>query len=172
MIEEHFGDGSKWGVDIEYLYEDKRLGTAGSLSLLPEVPADPLIVMNGDVLTKLDFKRVVGYHQNRGVLATMCVRDYDVQVPFGVVQMQDEFITGIEEKPVHRHFVNAGIYVLDPEVLSYIPRDTFFDMPDLFKLLIEDERKTSAFPIQEYWVDIGDREDLQQAQSAFSTVFE
>jgi dTDP-glucose pyrophosphorylase len=171
MIEEHFGDGSKWGVNIEYLYEDKRMGTAGALSLLPEVPDCPLLVMNGDLLTKLDFVRVLDYHQNQNVLGTMCVRDHDVQVPFGVVKMEDDRITDIEEKPVHRHFVNAGVYVLEPEALSYVPQDTFFDMPDLFKRLIDDGRGATAFPIQEYWMDVGQREDFQQAQNEFDKVF-
>ena len=171
MIEEHFGDGSKWGVDIEYLYEDKRLGTAGALSLLPTVPDCPLLVMNGDLLTKLEFARVLDYHQNQNVLGTMCVRNHDVQVPFGVVKMEDERITDIEEKPVHRHFVNAGVYVLEPEALSYVPQDTFFDMPELFKRLIDDGRGATAFPIQEYWMDVGQREDFQQAQNEFNNVF-
>jgi len=171
MIEEHFGNGSKWGVDIQYLYEDKRLGTAGPLSLLPGVPDCPLLVMNGDLLTKVNFARVLEYHRDQDVLGTMCVRDYDVQVPFGVVKMQDERITEIEEKPIHRHFVNAGVYVLEPEVLSFIPSDTFCDMPDLFKRLINEKRGATAFPIQEYWMDVGQHEDLQQVQNEFDQVF-
>lgn len=171
MIEEHFGDGSKWGVDIEYLYENKRLGTAGPLSLLSDVPDCPLLVMNGDLLTNLKLARVLEYHRSQNVMGTMCVREHDVQVPFGVVQMQNERITDIEEKPVHRYFINAGVYVLEPEALSYVPHDTFFDMPDLFKCLINDDRGTSAFPIQEYWMDVGQREDFQQAQDEFDQVF-
>jgi dTDP-glucose pyrophosphorylase len=171
MIEEYFGDGTRWGIDIQYLYEEKRLGTAGPLSLLPDVPDCPLLVMNGDLLTNLPFGRVLDYHQDRNVLGTMCVRDHDMQVPFGVVQMEDERITDIEEKPVYSYFVNAGVYVLDPQALSYVPHDTFFDMPDLFKRLIGEQRGAATFPIQEYWMDIGHREDFQQAQNEFDNVF-
>jgi NDP-sugar pyrophosphorylase family protein len=127
--------------------------------------------MNGDLLTKLNFARVLDYHHNQNVLGTMCVRDHDVQVPFGVVKMEAERITDIEEKPVHRHFVNAGVYVLEPQALSYVPQDTFFDMPELFKRLIDDGREAAAFPIQEYWMDVGQREDFQQAKNEFDKVF-
>jgi dTDP-glucose pyrophosphorylase len=172
MIEDYFADGSNWGVDIQYIKENKRLGTAGALSLLPETNELPLVVMNGDVLTKVNFQSLLDFHKEQETNATMCVREYDFQVPYGVVQVEHNQIIKIEEKPVHRFFVNAGIYVLSPRILDLIPRQTFFDMPGLFEKMMERKMETTAFPIREYWLDIGQVGDFKQANGDYSGEFQ
>jgi dTDP-glucose pyrophosphorylase len=163
MIKNHFGDGSKWNVSIEYLEESEKLGTAGSLSLLNAADDLPIIVMNGDVLTQVNFDNLVAFHAEQKAKAMMCVRAYDFQVPYGVVHTNNMRITAIKEKPTHKFFVNAGIYVLEPDVLSLIPKESYFDMPQLFELLIERGQDTAVFPIREYWMDIGKMDDYQRA---------
>jgi dTDP-glucose pyrophosphorylase len=172
MVKAHFGDGSKWNCQIEYLEEKNRLGTAGALSLLPERPSAPMIVMNGDLLTKVNFASMVDFHQEQGGLATMGVREYDLQVPYGVVEISDGRIAALTEKPVHTFFVNAGIYVVDPAILNIIPKNKFFDMTDLFNHLIKDEKPTAVFPIREYWLDIGKPDDFARANGEFSDIFD
>lgn len=169
MLKDHFGDGSRWGVEINYLHEDKRLGTAGALSLLPEAPDRPVLVMNGDLLTKVRFDNLLDFHLEHSALGTMAVREYDFQVPYGVVRLDGTNILAIEEKPVQRFFVNAGIYVLSPQAVSLIPRDTFFDMPTLFEQLMQAGHTTSAYPLREYWLDIGRIEEFERAQREWHT---
>jgi dTDP-glucose pyrophosphorylase/CBS domain-containing protein len=171
LIEAHFGDGSRWGVQIDYLREDKKLGTAGSLSLLPEKPSAPILVMNGDVLTKVNFQQLLDFHLEHRASATMCVREYDYQVPYGVVKLDQHRILSIEEKPIQLFFVNAGIYVLGPEVLDLIPQDDYFDMPSLFEKLVAQKRETAVFPIREYWLDVGRMDDFERAQGEYAKVF-
>ena len=164
MIREHFGDGERWGVQVDYLHESARLGTAGALSLLPDKPTAPVIVMNGDLLTRLDFDNLLQYHEAQNAAATMTVREYDFRVPYGVVRIEGERIVTVEEKPVMKFFVNAGIYVLSPDVLDYLPHDANFDMPALFETLIAKGRFTAAYPLREYWIDIGQVDDLERAK--------
>lgn len=171
MVKDYFGDGSRWGVEIRYLEEDQKLGTAGALSLLPQKPKAPLLVMNGDVLTKVNFRQLLDFHATHDAMATMCVREYDFQVPYGVVRMDNHRITGIDEKPVQRFFVNAGIYVLSPEALSAIPQAGYFDMPTLFETLITNNEEAVVFPIREYWLDIGQLADYDRANGEFMQVF-
>jgi len=171
MIKDRFGSGSEWGVQIEYLCEDKRLGTAGPLSLLPETPKEPVLVVNGDLLTTVDFGHFVGYHREHSASATMGVRRHHTKIPYGVVEIEDQKILNIEEKPTRLYFVNAGMYVLEPAVLEQIPDHTFFDMTDLFQNLVDQGREVTAYPIQEYWQDIGKEEDLEQAEANFGEVF-
>lgn len=171
MIESYFGDGSQWDVQIDYLRENKKLGTAGALSLISEKSELPILVMNGDVLTKVNFQQLLEFHTEHKASATMCVREYDYQVPFGVVKLDQHRILSIEEKPVQRFFVNAGIYVLEREALEMIPHDTHLDMPSLFELLIMREMETAVFPIREYWLDIGRIDDFERANGEYSEVF-
>ena len=171
MIKDYFKDGSKFGVNIEYVEEKKRMGTAGSLSLLKERPKEPFFVMNGDLLTTLNYEHFLDYHISNNSIATMAVKEYEIQVPFGVVNLEDNRIVSIEEKPIHKFFVNAGIYVLSPECLDYIPKDEYFDMPSLFKKLIEDNKKTVSFPIREYWMDIGRLEEYERANREYWNYF-
>ncbi len=171
VVAEHFGDGSRWGVEIRYINEPERMGTAGAVGLLPEKPAAPVIVMNGDLLTKINFASLLNFHSAHGATATMCVREYDLQVPYGVVKLKEHRLLSVEEKPVHRFFVNAGIYVLSPEAVSMIP-PTFYDMPTLFEKLVAEGRETAVFPIREYWLDIGHLADLEKANGEFDVHFE
>lgn len=172
MIKAHFGDGANWSCDIRYIEENERLGTAGALALLPEAPVKPLVVMNGDVLTTVNFTSLLDFHAEHKSAATMCVREYDFQVPYGVVLIEDHRITGIAEKPVHTFFVNAGIYALDPETVARVPRNQPCDMPDLFARVIADGKTTAAFPIREYWMDIGRLDDFQRANGDYTKIFE
>jgi dTDP-glucose pyrophosphorylase len=173
MIAEHFGSGDRWGVQIDYLREEMPLGTAGALTLLPARPQHPLVVMNGDLMTRASFASILDFHARHGGLATMAVREYDLQIPYGVVTVDNGEVVGVEEakagrivrideKPMQRFFVNAGIYVLSPEALDHLPAKTPFDMPALFDHL----RKvgpTMAFPLREFWMDIGEHDALQVA---------
>lgn len=172
VILNHFEDGSRLGVRIRYIQETKRMGTAGALSLLPETFEEPIIVMNGDLLTNINFEHLLNYHLTADAVATMCVRSYDFQVPYGVVEMRGATIENIVEKPVHSFYVNAGIYVLNPQAVSLIPKDEFFDMPDLFQTLIRSERKICSFPIKGYWLDIGRSDDFNRANSEYEDVFD
>jgi dTDP-glucose pyrophosphorylase len=171
MVKKYFGDGSRWGVNISYIEEEKRLGTAGALSLLPEITTLPLLVMNADVLTKVNFKHLLDFHEENKSVATMCVREYEFQVPFGVVQLDSYRLKNILEKPIHQFFVNAGIYVLNPEAVSMVPKNDYFDMPNLFDKLLQKQVATTAFPIHEYWVDIGRKDDLERANGDYDKVF-
>ena len=175
MIEDYFGDGSKWGVSIKYLREDKRLGTAGSINLLPEKPDLPFVVMNGDLLTKIDFDQLIKFHMNNNKLsnamATMCVREYNMQIPYGVIQKEGNRLTRLDEKPVQRFFVNGGIYVFEPDVMDMIPKDKYFDMTDLFDDMMEKDYKTVIFQIREYWMDIGHKKDFEIADGEYGEIF-
>ncbi|WP_297443251.1 nucleotidyltransferase family protein [Sulfurimonas sp.] len=171
MIKEYFGDGSALGVNIDYIEESKRLGTAGALSLIEERPQEPFFVMNADLLTNVNFEHLLDFHSFEKSVATMCVREYDYQVPYGVIQTDGSRILSIAEKPVHKFFVNAGIYVLSPQAFEYIPKGEFYDMPTLFEDIIKDELKTISFPIHEYWLDIGRMSDFEQAQVEYKEIF-
>jgi len=165
QVRAHFGDGSKWGVRIEYLEERQPLGTAGALGFLDRTVIEaPLLMMNGDLLTRLDFGQLVDYHDENSGLATMCVREYDFQIPYGVVHGSGTQVTEIIEKPVHKFIVNGGIYVLEPEVLDRCRPEEAFDMPSLLHQVISDGHKVNMFPIHEYWLDIGRIEEYERAQ--------
>lgn len=171
MIRKHFGNGSRWNVKIKYIKENKVLGTAGPLSLLPSKPKAPLIVMNGDLLTNIRFDQLLEFHSDNSSMATMAVREYDFQVPYGVVRTGEHQILQIDEKPVQRFLVNAGVYVLEPQALAYLPKNTFYDMPQLFDLLIKKKMPVTAFPIREYWLDIGHKDDLERANGDYFSIF-
>jgi len=166
MIEEYFGDGSKWQVKIEYLRENTPLGTAGALSLLQPTPAHPILVTNGDVMTDIRYGEVLDFHnRHAGASATMAVRLHEWQHPFGVVNIRGVDIVGFEEKPTVRTHINAGIYVLDPEALGYLSQGGNCDMPTLFERLQQDSRRTIVYPMYEPWLDVGRPDDLSHARS-------
>ena len=171
IVQNYFGDGSAFGVNIEYVFEKKRMGTAGALSLMDDFFDEPFFVMNGDLLTNVNFEHFLNFHLENDAIATMGVREYEQQVPFGVVNQQEGKILSIEEKPMQRHYVNAGIYVLNPKVLSYIPKDQFYDMPQLFCDLIHAKKEPASFPVHEYWLDIGQMHQLQRAREEYGEVF-
>lgn len=168
MIEDAFGEGGKWGVKIKYFRESDLLGTAGSLSFLRGKLEQPAIVMNGDLITDLDFLDLLRFHNEKGAAATMGVVPYEVQIPYGVVHCDGEKISSIVEKPVVRSLANAGIYVLSPRVYSEIPENTRYDMPMLFEKLLEKGEMTCAYQIKSKWIDIGSIEEFQRAQNEFS----
>ena len=171
VVKEYFGDGKKFGVNIEYIHEDKRMGTAGALSLMTEKFTEPFFVMNGDLLTNVNFEHFLNFHHENDSIATMAVREYEYQVPYGVINQESGEITSIEEKPKQQYYVNAGIYVLSPKVLEYIPKDMFYDMPTLFDVLIKNQQKPTSFPIHEYWLDIGQMNELEKARDEYFNVF-
>ncbi len=163
-IKEYFGDGSRWGVTLNYIEEESPLGTGGALGLLPDIGDQPVILMNGDVLTQLDFGALLDFHCARKSALTLCVREYDMQVPFGVVDGDGERVTGIVEKPLHRFFVNAGIYVVSPDVIARTRPARRLDMPDLVDAMIHENAIVSMFPVHEYWIDVGRPDDFEIAQ--------
>jgi dTDP-glucose pyrophosphorylase len=166
MIQAHFGDGSKWGVNITYIHEESPLGTGGALGLLPsDLPALPLIMMNGDILTNIDFQKLLSFHCNNNADATMCVREYEYQIPYGVIQGEAGKITSMEEKPTQLFHINAGIYVINPEMIKRVKENQIIDMPTLLEQKIADNGNVMMFPIHEYWLDIGRMEDYKRAQT-------
>jgi dTDP-glucose pyrophosphorylase len=162
-IQSHFQDGSAWGARIQYLEEDKPLGTAGALSLLPRRPDHPILVLNGDVLTRVDYSNLLRFHADHQFTATLCVREHSTQIPFGVVRMDDLKVVALDEKPVLTHYVNAGVYLLNPDILDLVPKNTLFDMPQLLETATRQGQSVCAFPIHEYWLDIGRPETLKRA---------
>lgn len=166
MIREHFGDGSQWGVNIEYVHEEEPLGTGGALGLLPKDQIDsPLIMMNGDLLTTVNYRGLLDFHLEHKSVATMCVREYEHRVPYGVVQTDGTYIHSMEEKPVQKCFINAGIYVVSPELLNAVSVGERIDMPSLLEKQIDQDKKVAMFPVHEYWLDIGKMDDFQRAQN-------
>ena len=162
-IQDHFGDGSAFGVELNYVSEDRPLGTAGGLNFV-QLSDEPLLVINGDVLTGIDVGSMLAFHQDHDVDLTVAVRQYDVQVPYGVVECDGPAVKAITEKPVLKFFVNAGIYMLQPEVLQFVPDQTSSDMTQLIQRLLDSGRKVASFPLREYWLDIGQVADYEQAQ--------
>jgi dTDP-glucose pyrophosphorylase len=162
-IKEHFADGQDFGVEIDYVDEYRPLGTAGALGLM-EPPDQPLLVMNGDILTRIDFQAMLSYHREHDADLTVGVRQYDLEVPYGVVECEGPQVRRLREKPRYNFLVNAGIYLLEPLVHRYIPNGQRFDMTDLIEKLIKVGRMVVSFPIVEYWLDIGEPVDYEQAQ--------
>lgn len=171
VVKEYFGDGSAWQVDIRYLEEDQKLGTAGALSLLQPASNLPIIVMNGDLLTRINFQHLLDFHAGHNAAATMCVREFEQQIPYGIVNIEGHHLVGIEEKPTQKFFVNAGIYVLNPAALEYLPAGVSIDMPDLFNRVVQNGGQAAVFPLREYWLDIGRIDDLERARSEFEAKF-
>lgn len=169
QIIDYFGDGSKWDVYIEYIHEDAPLGTAGALKLLDGKLNEPFLVMNGDVLTRFDYRRLINSHEaNDESLATICIREHSIEVPFGVVRLIDDKVVAIEEKPSVNRFINAGIYVLNPKALDFLEKNHYCDMPDLIDRLIQSGKTVGAFPIHEYWIDVGHSAALSRADGEWS----
>lgn len=164
MIEDHFGDGSRWQVRIEYLREKTPLGTAGAIGLMRAKPELPFIVTNGDVLTDVRYSQMLDFHTRHDAVATMAVRVHEWQHPYGVVQTHGLDIVGFEEKPIARTHINAGVYVLDPIVLQELGINDRCDMPSLFGRLHSKGMRTLAFPMHEPWLDVGRPADLEQAE--------
>jgi NDP-sugar pyrophosphorylase family protein len=163
LIEEHFGDGTRFGCRIEYLRESEALGTGGAVALLSEKPLHPLVILNGDLVTQVNLERMLAFHTKEKFVATMGVRRYSHQVPFGCIEVNGNRIYRFEEKPVLERFINAGVYVLSPEAVARIPKK-FFPITDLFEDSIERGDAVGAFEIQEDWIDVGHHAQLKKAQ--------
>ena len=170
-IRNHFGDGAKFGAEINYIVERKRLGTAGAISMLPEIPSNPILVTNADLLANVDYCELLDEHVSAKAAGTMAVREFEYQIPYGVVMIENGSISRFREKPVHKVMVNAGIYVLSPEAIPRIPAQTFFDMPELFENMIAEGYKTHCHRLRCYWIDIGKYEDFCKANLDFPEVF-
>jgi dTDP-glucose pyrophosphorylase len=163
QISEHFGTGDGFGVDIHYVEEDRPLGTAGALGLLAE-SEEPLLVVNGDILTRVDFRAFLQFHREHDADMTVAVREHDVAFPFGIVDTNGILVRGIQEKPILRHLVNAGIYLLEPQVQRLVPIGEPHDMVELIERLVDGGGRVVAFPIREYWLDVGGAESYERAQ--------
>jgi dTDP-glucose pyrophosphorylase/CBS domain-containing protein len=163
MIEDHFGDGENFGVSINYIKEEEPLGTVGALGLM-NTSDEPILIINGDILNKIDFRSMAKFHRMQKAEITVAIKKYDFQVPYGVLECDGPVIKQIHEKPLYSFFVNAGIYIVQPSVKKFIPKAKPFDMPDLLKALIRHKHTVVSYPIVEYWLDIGRHDDYQQAQ--------
>lgn len=162
QIAEHFGDGKKFGVELSCVEEDHPLGTVGGLGLL-EVPTETTLVINGDILTQVDFRAMLTYHQEHQAALTVAVRHYDFKVPYGVIECNGPVVSQVTEKPVIDFFVNAGIYLLEPVVYRFIPNGQRFDATELIQRLLQEGLSVVGFPIREYWLDIGEHVEYEQA---------
>ncbi|MGR5464701.1 nucleotidyltransferase family protein [Photobacterium damselae subsp. damselae] len=165
MIKDYFGNGAKWNINITYVHEETPLGTGGALGLLPDtIEQLPLIMINGDVLTNLDINALLEYHNKEDAIATMCVREYDYQIPYGVIDKDGNRVMGMTEKPTYKFHVNAGIYVVTPKLFNSVQKNTNIDMPTLLESYIQDGNKVILYPLTEYWLDIGQMNEYKQAQ--------
>lgn len=167
-IKEYFKNGERYGVDISYINESKRLGTAGCLSLINEEITEPFFVMNGDILVDIDFKDMLLHHTENNFVATMGVVQYKVNIPYGIIET-DKYknIIELKEKPDKTYYVNAGLYILNPELLSIIPKDKFYDMPTLFNELKQENKKIGVYDKLSNWLDIGHIDDYKKAQNLY-----
>lgn len=165
QIRDFFGDGGRWGASIRYVHEEEPLGTAGALSLLPERFTTPFLLMNADLLTRLNYRSLYQFHLDVGAVMTLCVKRHSIQVPYGVVELENGLVRSLNEKPRRLLYINAGIYVLSPELLDYVQPGRRCDVTDLIRRLLAEGKRTASFPIREYWLDIGQMPDYHQAQA-------
>ena len=173
IVRKYFGDGARWGVEIQYIHEDEPLGTAGALRLLPpSITKLPLIMINGDILTNINYANLIDFHEKHQGLASICVKEYEYQVPYGVIEWRDNKFGGIVEKPIRRFFVNAGIYVLDNSLLNARAGAGNQDMPSLLDSVVLSGGVVTTFPVHEYWMDIGHMEEFKRAQREVDWMFE
>ena len=172
VIKDYFKDGRGFGVKIDYVCESKPMGTAGALTLLKKNFEEPFFVMNGDILTNINFENLLDFHNSNSAKATMCIREFDIEVPYGVVSTSEENIVSIEEKPIHSFFVNSGIYLLDPDCISLIPNNEFHDMPSLFEKLIDRKERVISYRLKEYWMDVGKVSSYEKANREYRDIFD
>ncbi len=172
VIEEHFGDGSEFGVDIGYLREDRPLGSAGALRLAGSELDRPFVVMNADLLTNVNLGALMRFHQEEGNAVTVGVRQYVLELPYGVVELEGTRVTGLSEKPKPKYYINAGIYAVDPGALRLVPESReVFHMTDVIDKVLADGGRVGAFAVREYWLDIGHLADYERAESDHATYF-
>lgn len=162
IIENYFKTGKEFGVKIEYVRERKKLGTAGALSLITKDFNESFIVMNADILTELNFNTLLKAHKKSGALMSVCVREFQNQIPYGVIKVKNTLIKSIEEKPIQKFLVSAGIYVCEPRILDLLNKNKYLDMPELIELVIKKD-KVNTFLIEDYWIDIGRLDEFKRA---------
>lgn len=171
IIRNYFQDGANFGVNIKYINEKKRLGTAGAIKFAKEYITKPFFVLNGDVLTKLNFDQFMYYHLKNQNAITIGTKKYDIQIPYGVVNVQDERVTELREKPCSSYFISGGMYCLNPETIEFIPDNEYFDITQLINNYLTEKKKVGSFPITEYWMDIGQLDDYNQANTDYDNLF-
>jgi len=171
IIENYFRDGKDFGVSIKYIKETKRLGTAGAIKLANKYLNKPFFVINGDILTNVNFYNLLQYHIENNYKMTIGSRIYETQIPYGVLNMNETCVTSLEEKPVIKHLVSGGVYILEPSVIQNIPGDEYFDITQLIDMLISKNDRVGSFPITEYWMDIGRIEDFDKANNDINIYF-
>lgn len=168
VIQQHFGNGDQYDVSITYVHEDSPLGTGGALGLLPEVMSDlPMVLINGDVLTSVDFSKVLKFHNDNHAAATMCVRLFEYQIPYGVIESCGAKITGMTEKPIQKFLINAGIYILGRDIVKSVNKNECIDMPSLLERSITEGKNILEYSTEEYWLDVGRIDDFKKAQIDF-----
>ncbi|WP_315637144.1 MULTISPECIES: nucleotidyltransferase family protein [Microbacterium] len=167
LIEEHLGDGTAHGLEISFLHEPAPLGTAGALAQLRGHMQTPFVVMNSDLLTQVDLRRMLAFHRSLGAAATIGAREYGFEIPYGVIRRDGDSVVELAEKPYHSELVSAGIYVLEPDALDALGEDEYCDMPTLLARLMDGGQRVGAFEIHEEWIDVGRPEDLERARQAW-----
>ena len=168
IISNYFKDGSEFGLQIKYLRETNKTGTAGSLSLLDELPSGPFLVLNGDILTNFNINGLYEFHSSQKSDLTVASVDYSISVPYGTLNVNGTKLESIVEKPTIRYLCNAGIYVLNPNCIKHIPKGKEYNMTDLISSYICKSKNINVFPLHEYWMDIGNIDDLNKARKIFS----
>ena len=167
MIEEAIKESPRYFNHVFCVLEEKPLGTAGSLSLLPEKPQSPFLVINADLLTNISLQRMLNFHADEKNIITMATRREKYTIPYGVVKLDGSRVISIEEKPNFTYFINTGVYVVNPEILSFLPKGEYCDMPSLAEQILAKNGRVGSFPVHEYWLDIGNHENYAQAQEDF-----
>lgn len=164
-IENYLGNGDRWNINIQYIKEEEPLGTGGALGLIPKKHKEkPILVINGDVLTNLNFSNLMEFHDNNDSAATICAKEYQTTIPYGVIESEKEKVLAIKEKPSYCHFVNSGIYVISPRLASRVEKRQKIDITTLISDAIQNSDEVRLFPVLEYWIDIGMPEDYEKAQ--------
>lgn len=171
VIKNYFQDGTEFDVEIQYIEEEKRLGTAGAIRLAKEYLTEPFFVVNGDVLTRLNFEQFMDYHLKKENVITVGVKQHEIQIPYGVLDIKDEQLLSLREKPSFSYFINAGIYCLLPDILDSIPANEYYDITQLIDAQIKMSKRVGSFPITEYWLDIGQLEQYNQAKVDYKSIF-
>ncbi|MCX6064366.1 MAG: sugar phosphate nucleotidyltransferase [Chloroflexi bacterium] len=166
LLMAYCGDGSKFGLHISYSREEKPLGTAGPIGLVQNL-VEPFLVMNGDLLTTIDFSALWQYHRERGAIATLATYQRDIKIDLGVIHSEDNWVTDYVEKPTYHFSVSTGIYIFQPSILDYIPAGERLDLPELILKLIKEQKKVNVFPFNGYWLDIGRHDDYETAMQQF-----
>lgn len=170
IIENYFQDGNAHGVNIKYIKEEKRLGTGGGIDLAREYIEKPFFVINGDIFTSLNYHKMMTYHLEHGNHITIGTRKHVVKIPYGVIQTDEDKITGLVEKPETEYMINAGVYCLNPEVIKYVPSDQYFEITDLISLCIKSGEKVQSYEIEDYWMDIGHLNDYYKVNEEYKNI--